>query len=103
MKGMNDLVRQAQVMQRKMTQLQEELKDREVKTSAGGGMVNVKINGSQEILEIKIDPTIVEGGDVEMIEDLILAAVNDANKKAKEMMESEMAQITGGMNIPGMF
>ena len=89
MKGMNDLVRQAQVMQRKMTALQEELKTREVESSAGGGMVNVKVNGSSEVLEIKIDPTIVESGDVEMIQDLVLAAVNDANKKAKAMMEIE--------------
>ncbi|NDV26498.1 YbaB/EbfC family nucleoid-associated protein [Desulfovibrio sp. JC010] len=103
MKGMNDLVRQAQVMQRKMAALQEELKTREVESSAGGGMVNVKVNGSSEVLEIKIDPAIVDPEDVEMIQDLVLAAVNDANKKAKAMMESEMSAITGGMNIPGMF
>ncbi|SDL12513.1 hypothetical protein SAMN05660337_2174 [Maridesulfovibrio ferrireducens] len=102
MKGMNDLVRQAQVMQRKMTQLQEELKESEVESSAGGGMVTVKVNGSSEVLSITIDPTVVESGDVEMIQDLVLSAVNDANKKAKAMMDSEMAKITGGMNIPGM-
>ncbi|MBI9110495.1 YbaB/EbfC family nucleoid-associated protein [Maridesulfovibrio ferrireducens] len=102
MKGMNDLVRQAQVMQRKMTQLQEELKEREVESSAGGGMVTVKVNGSSEVLSITIDPAVVESGDVEMIQDLVLSAVNDANKKAKAMMDSEMAKITGGMNIPGM-
>ncbi|WP_291327888.1 YbaB/EbfC family nucleoid-associated protein [Desulfovibrio sp. UCD-KL4C] len=103
MKGMNDLMRQAQVMQRKMTQLQEELKDREVESSAGGGMVTVKVNGSSEVLAITIDPAVVESGDVEMIQDLVLSAVNDANKKAKTMMETEMSKITGGMNIPGMF
>ncbi|SME90470.1 YbaB/EbfC family nucleoid-associated protein [Desulfovibrio gilichinskyi] len=103
MKGMNDLMRQAQIMQRKMTQLQEELKDREVESSAGGGMVTVKVNGSSEVLAITIDPAVVESGDVEMIQDLVLSAVNDANKKAKAMMETEMSKITGGMNIPGMF
>ncbi len=103
MKGMNDLMRQAQIMQRKMTQLQEELKDREVESSAGGGMVTVKVNGSSEVLAITIDPAVVESGDVEMIQDLVLSAVNDANKKAKTMMETEMSKITGGMNIPGMF
>lgn len=103
MKGMNDLMRQAQVMQRKMTQLQEDLKEREVESSAGGGMVTVKVNGSSEVLSITIDPAVVESGDVEMIQDLVLSAVNDANKKAKTMMETEMSKITGGMNIPGMF
>ncbi|WP_031479044.1 YbaB/EbfC family nucleoid-associated protein [Maridesulfovibrio frigidus] len=102
MKGMNDLMRQAQVMQRKMTELQEDLKKREVESSAGGGMVNVTVNGSSEVLSIVIDPAVIESGDAEMIQDLVMSAVNDANKKAKAMMESEMSQITGGMNIPGM-
>lgn len=103
MRGMNEMMRQAQMMQRKMSQLQEELKTREVEASAGGGMVSVKATGGQEILEVKIDPTVVEGGDVEMIQDLVLAATNEALKKAREMMEEEMGQITGGMKIPGLF
>lgn len=103
MRGMSEMMRQAQMMQRKMSQLQEELKTREVEASAGGGMVSVKATGGQEILEVKIDPTVVEGGDVEMIQDLVLAATNEALKKAREMMEEEMGQITGGMKIPGLF
>lgn len=103
MKGMNDMLRQAQLMQRKMTKLQEELKEREVESTAGGGMVTVKVTGAQEVRSIAIDPTVIESGDVEMVQDLVLSAVNDALKKAKAMMESEMGQITGGLNIPGMF
>ncbi len=103
MKGMNDMLRQAQLMQKKMAKLQEELKEREVESSAGGGMVTVKATGAQEVRSIAIDPSVMESGDVEMVQDLVLSAVNDALKKAKSMMEEEMGQITGGMNIPGMF
>ncbi|WP_027178109.1 YbaB/EbfC family nucleoid-associated protein [Maridesulfovibrio bastinii] len=103
MKGMNDMLRQAQVMQRKMTKLQDELKEREVEATAGGGMVTAKVTGAQEVRSITIDPTVVESGDVEMVQDLVLSAVNEALKKSKAMMESEMGQITGGLNIPGMF
>lgn len=103
MKGMNDLVRQAQLMQKKMAKLQEELADRTVEASAGGGMVTVEANGKQDITRIAIDPAVVDPEDVEMLQDLVLAAVNEAVKKSKEMVESEMSQITGGMNIPGLF
>jgi hypothetical protein len=103
MKGMNDLVRQAQLMQKKMAKLQEELAERTVEASAGGGMVTVEANGNQEVTRIVIDPAVVDPEDVEMLQDLVLAAVNDAVKKAKDMVQSEMSQITGGMNIPGMF
>lgn len=103
MKGMNDMLRQAQLMQKKMAKLQEELKEREVESSAGGGMVTVKATGAQEVRSIAIDPSVMDSGDVEMVQDLVLSAVNDALKKAKSMMEEEMGQITGGMNIPGMF
>ncbi len=103
MKGMGEMVRQAQVMQRKLAEIQEGLKDKEVEAQAGGGMVTVIATGGQEIKGVKIDPSVVEAGDVEMLEDLITAAVNEAIKKAKAMMESEMSQITGGMSIPGMF
>jgi hypothetical protein len=103
MKGMNDLVRQAQLMQKKMAKLQEELAERTVEATAGGGMVTVEANGSQEVTRIVIDPAVVDPEDVEMLQDLVLAAVNDAVKKAKDMVQSEMSQITGGMNIPGMF
>lgn len=103
MKGMNDMIRQAQVMQRKMSAKQEELKTMIVEASSGGGMVTVKATGGQEIAEVKIEESVMEAGDVEMLQDLILTAANEAIKKSKEMMEKELASITGGLNIPGMF
>jgi hypothetical protein len=103
MKGMNDLVRQAQLMQKKMAKLQEEMADKTVEATAGGGMVSVEVNGSQEITKIAIDKSVVDPEDVEMLQDLVLAAVNEAVRKSKDMVQSEMSQITGGMNIPGMF
>jgi hypothetical protein len=103
MKGMNDLVRQAQLMQKKMAKLQEEMAEKTVEASAGGGMVSVEVNGSQEITKIAIDKSVVDPEDVEMLQDLVLAAVNEAVRKSKDMVQSEMSQITGGMNIPGMF
>jgi nucleoid-associated protein EbfC len=103
MKGMNELVRQAQIMQKKMAKLQEELEVRTVEGSAGGGMVTAVISGSNELKALRIDKTVVDPNDVEMLQDLILAAVNDGVKKAKAMMEEEMGQVTGGLKIPGMF
>lgn len=103
MRGMQDMLRQAQMMQKKMANVQEEMKVREVEATSGGGMVAVRARGSQEIVSIVIDKSVVEAGDVEMLQDLVLAAVNDALKKAKGMMEEEMAKITGGLKIPGMF
>ncbi len=103
MKGMNELVRQAQIMQKKMSKLQDELADRTVEGASGGGMVKAIVSGSNELKGIVIDKTVVNPEDVEMLQDLILAAVNDGVKKAKEMMEQEMGQITGGIKIPGMF
>ncbi len=103
MRGMQDMLRQAQMMQKKMGAMQEELKNREVEASAGGGMVTVKITGGLEVRSVAIDKSVVEAGDVEMLQDLVLTAVNDAVKKAKAMSEEEMAKITGGIKIPGMF
>jgi nucleoid-associated protein EbfC len=103
MKGMGDLVRQAQVMQNKISKLQEEVGKRTVEAAAGGGMVAVTVNGAQEVLAVKIDPAVVNPEDVDMLQDLVLAAVNEALKKAGDMMKEEMAQITGGIKIPGMF
>jgi hypothetical protein len=100
---MQDMLRQAQLMQKKMAAIQEELKTREVEATSGGGMVTVKVTGGQEILSVTIDKSVVEAGDVEMLQDLVLAAVRDALKKAKTMTEEEMGKITGGMKIPGMF
>ena len=103
MKGMSELVRQAQIMQKKMAKLQEDLQDRTVEGSAGGGMVTAVVSGSNELKSLVIDKAAVDPNDVEMLQDLILAAVNDGVKKAKAMMEAEMGQITGGIKVPGLF
>ena len=102
MKGMGNLMKQAQKLQGKMLKLQEELAGRTVETSAGGGMVRVVANGRQQIESIQIEKEVVDPEDVEMLQDLILAAVNDALTKAQEMVSEEMGKVTGGMNIPGL-
>jgi len=101
MPNMANLFKKAQQLQEKMAKLQEELAEKTVETSAGGGMVTVVANGKQEIVSIKIDPEIVEEKDIEMLEDLILAAVNEALSQAKELVNEEMTKLTGGINIPG--
>ncbi len=103
MKGMNDMVRQAQILQKKIAKAQEDLAEKTVETTVGGGMVTVVSTGAQEIRSIKIDPAAVDPNDVSMLEDLVLSAVNEALKQSKEMAESEMSSLTGGMNIPGLF
>ncbi|WFS61013.1 YbaB/EbfC family nucleoid-associated protein [Pseudodesulfovibrio thermohalotolerans] len=103
MKGMNEMLRQAQIMQRKMTEAQDGLKTREVEATSGGGMVTVKVTGAQEVTEVRIEPSVVEAGDVEMLQDLVMTAANEALKKSKEMMEEAMKGVTGGISIPGMF
>ena len=100
--GLNDIMRQAQQMQKKMAEMQEELAKKTVEASAGGGMVTVKASGALQIVEVSIDPAVVDPQDVGMLQDLIHAASNEALKKAREMMESEMSQLTGGMKIPGL-
>jgi len=103
MKGMGDMLRQAQLMQRKMREIQDDLAKRTVEATAGGGMVTVVASGAQDIVSIAIDKAVVDPADVEMLQDLVLAAVNDALKKAHEMQEAEMGQLTGGLKIPGLF
>jgi len=102
MKGMGNMMKQAQKLQAKMMKLQEELAEKTVESAAGGGMVKVVANGKQQILSIEIDREVVDPEDVEMLQDLVLAAVNDALVKAQEMVSGEMSKLTGGMNIPGM-
>ena len=102
MPNMGQIMKQAQKFQTKMAKLQEELSERTVEASAGGGMVTVVANGGQDVLSVRIDPEVVDPDDVEMLQDLIMAAVNDALNKAKAMMNEEMGQLTKGMNIPGM-
>jgi nucleoid-associated protein EbfC len=102
MKGMGNMMKQAQKLQAKMLKMQEELAEKTVETSAGGGMISVVANGRQQLVSIAIDKEVVDPDDVEMLQDLILAAVNDALNKAQEMVAGEMGKLTGGFNIPGM-
>ena len=101
-KGMGNMMKQAQKLQSKIFKLQDQLADRTVETTVGGGMVKAVANGKQELLSIKIDPEVVDPNDVQMLEDLIVAAVNDVLKKAQEMVTEEMTKLTGGFKIPGM-
>lgn len=103
MKNMNKLLQQAQQMQTKLTSLQNELATREIESTSGGGMVKARVNGKQELLEIKIDRECVDPNDVEMLEELVLTAVNQALKESSEMVSSAMSKVTGGVNIPGLF
>ncbi|MFO7718195.1 MAG: YbaB/EbfC family nucleoid-associated protein [Thermodesulfobacteriota bacterium] len=100
---MNDLIRQAQQMQQKMAEIQEDVGKQTVEASAGGGMVTVTVTGKQEITNIAIDPSVVDPNDVDMLQDLVVSAVNEGMKKAKKLMEESISEITGGMNIPGLF
>jgi hypothetical protein len=102
MKGMGKMMKQAQQLQSKMLKLQEEMADKTVETSSGGGMVKVVANGRQQILSIQIEKEVVDPDDVEMLQDLILAALNDALIKSQEMATQEMSKLTGGLNIPGL-
>jgi len=101
MPNMGNMLKKAQELQQKMAKLQEELGEKTVEASSGGGMVAVVANGKQEIVSIKIDPEVVDSNDVEMLEDLVLAAINDALYQAKQMVSEEMSQLTGGVKIPG--
>ncbi len=103
MKGMGNMMKQAQQLQSKMLKMQEELAERTVETSAGGGMVKVVANGRQQVVSIAIDREVVDPEDVDMLQDLVLAAVNDALAKSQEMVSTEMGKLTGGLNIPGLF
>ncbi len=100
--GLGNIMKQAQQMQRRMAELQEELENMQVEASAGGGMVTAVVSGKQQLLELKIDPTAVDPDDVEMLQDLVTAAVNEAIKKSQQMSQEEMGKLTGGMNIPGL-
>jgi DNA-binding YbaB/EbfC family protein len=95
-------MKQAQQMQARMAKMQEEVGKRTVEASAGGGMVKVVANGKQEILELTLEPEVVNPDDIEMLQDLILAAINEAMRKAQAMMTEEMSKLTGGLKIPGL-
>ncbi|MBU1055117.1 MAG: YbaB/EbfC family nucleoid-associated protein [Proteobacteria bacterium] len=102
MKGMGNMMKQAQKLQAGMAKMQEELALKTVEATAGGGMIKVQANGKQQVLSITIEKEVVDPDDVEMLQDLILAAVNDALLKSQEMVSQEMGKLTGGMNIPGL-
>jgi len=101
-KGFGNLMRQAQQLQAKMLKVQEEMATRTVEATAGGGMVTAVANGRQELVSIKMEKEVVNPEDVEMLQDLIVAAVNAALKKAQEMVSEEMKKLTGGISIPGL-
>lgn len=100
--GMGNLLKQAQEMQSRMAKIQEELAQKTVDGSAGGGMVQVTVNGQLALTAIKIDPSVINSEEREMLEDLIMAAINDGMRKARDMASSEMSKITGGLKIPGL-
>lgn len=103
MGNMGGMMKQVQKMQKQMEEMQQQLEETEVEASVGGGAVAAKANGKKEILSITIDESVVDPEDVEMLQDLVLAAVNQVLRTAENMMTEEMKKITGGMNIPGLF
>lgn len=100
--GLNNMMKQAQKMQKRMLEIQEELADRTVEATVGGGMITAVANGQQELVSITISPEVVDPDDIEMLEDLVVAVVNEANRQAREMMSEEMSKLTGGVKIPGL-
>ena len=101
--NMNSMIKQAQKMQEEMERVQQETEEEQVEATSGGGAVKVVVNGKKELVSIKLDPDAVDPDDVETLEDMILAAVNEGVKKAEEIMSERMGAITGGLNIPGLF
>jgi len=100
--NLGGFIKHAQEMQKRIAEVQENLKNRVVEGSSGGGMVTAYVNGHQEIVKLKIDPKAVDPDDVEMLEDLIVAAVSQAVKKSKDLQKEELGKVTGGLSIPGM-
>jgi len=102
-KNLTGMMKQAQKLQARMVEMQAELGNRTVSAQAGGGMVEAVVNGRQELVSLRIDPEVVAPDDVEMLQDLIQAAINEALNRSREMMAAEMSKLTGGMQIPGLF
>lgn len=96
------MMKQAQEMQKKMARVQEGLKERIVDATVGGGMVAVKVNGAQEVVDVKVSDEIMTSGDKAMLEELLISAVNEGLKKSRKLMEAEMGKVTGGLNLPGL-
>jgi nucleoid-associated protein EbfC len=103
MNQMKNLMKQAQQIQNKMAKMQAEMATKTIETTVGGGMIKVVANGKQEIVSIRIEKEVINPDDVEMLQDLILAAVNDALTQSQKMVSDEMSKLTGGMSIPGLF
>ena len=103
MGNMNKLMKQVQKMQKDMVKLQEELQEKTVEATAGGGVVKVVVSGKKQLVSIEIDPEVVDPDDVEMLQDLVMAATNEALQKAEDMVTDEMNKLTGGINMPGLF
>ena len=102
MKGFRNIMKEAQKLQAQMAAMQEEVGKRKVDATAGGGMVTVEANGKQELTAVKIDPEVVNKEDVQMLEDLVLAAANEALRKSRELVQQELGKLTGGLKIPGL-
>ncbi len=102
-KGLGNIMKQAQQMQQRIARVQQELEGREVEATAGGGMVSAVVTGKMQLVSLKIEKDVVDPEDIEMLQDLVSAAVNEALKKSQDMMQEEMGKVTGGMNLPGMF
>lgn len=101
--NMNNILKQAQAMQEQMAKIQEQAASKTASGTAGGGIVTITANGAMQVVSVTIDPEVVKGGDVDMLQDLVVAATNEALRRAKELMEGEMKALTGGMKIPGLF
>ena len=102
MKGIGNMMKEAQRLQQQMMELQEEVGKKKVDATAGGGMVTVQANGKQELVSIKIDPEVINKDDAQMLEDLVLAACNEALRKSRELVQQELGKLTGGLKIPGL-
>ena len=102
MKGFGNMMKEAQKLQAQMAALQEEIGKKKVDATAGGGMVTVEANGKQELLSIKIDPEVINRDDAQMLEDLVLAACNEALRKSRELVQQELGKLTGGLKLPGL-
>jgi DNA-binding YbaB/EbfC family protein len=101
--GVGNIMKQAQMMQKRMAQMQQELEERRIEATSGGGMVKAVVSGKQQLISLTIDPKAVDPEDVEMLQDLVVAALSEALKQSQKLAEEEMGKITGGLNIPGMF
>ncbi len=102
-KGLGGMLKQAQKIQAQLAKMQEEMAEKTVEASSGGGMVSVVVNGKQEVISVKIEREVVNPDDIDMLQDLVLAAVNEGIRKSQEMVTEEMKRLTGGLSIPGLF